>query len=136
MIDNVNLAKKLGYLEMPDDCVVSLDDALSLPDHKLVILCTGSQGEPTAILGRLSTGKYSAFSIKEGDTVVLSSHPIPGNEEQVSLIINRLIRMGANVIYNSLLSVHVSGHACADEMKMMISLIRPKYLILVHGELR
>ena len=90
MIDNVNLAKKLGYLEMPDDCVVSLDDALSLPDHKLVILCTGSQGEPTAILGRLSTGKYSAFSIKEGDTVVLSSHPIPGNEEQVSLIINRL----------------------------------------------
>lgn len=136
MIDNVNLAKKLGYLEMPDDCVVSLDDALSLPDHKLVILCTGSQGEPTAILGRLSTGKYSAFSIKEGDTVVLSSHPIPGNEEQVSLIINRLIRMGANVIYNSLLSVHVSGHACADEMKMMISLIRPKYLIPVHGELR
>ena len=104
--------------------------------HKLVILCTGSQGEPTAILGRLSTGKYSAFSIKEGDTVVLSSHPIPGNEEQVSLIINRLIRMGANVIYNSLLSVHVSGHACADEMKMMISLIRPKYLIPVHGELR
>ena len=133
---SVNLAKKLGYLEMPDDCVVSLDDALSLPDHKLVILCTGSQGEPTAILGRLSTGKYSAFSIKEGDTVVLSSHPIPGNEEQVSLIINRLIRMGANVIYNSLLSVHVSGHACADEMKMMISLIRPKYLIPVHGELR
>lgn len=136
MIDNVNLAKKLGYLEMPKECTVSLEEALTLPDHKVVILCTGSQGEPTAILGRLSTGKYYAFSIKEGDTVVFSSHPIPGNEEQVSAVINRLIRMGANVIYDSLWSVHVSGHACADEMKMMISLIRPKYLVPVHGELR
>lgn len=136
MIDNVNLAKKLGYLEIPDEDIVSLEEALTLPDHKVVILCTGSQGEPTAILGRLSRGKYYAFSIKEGDTVVFSSHPIPGNEEQVSMVINRLIRMGAKVIYDSLWSVHVSGHACADEMKMMISLIRPKYLIPVHGELR
>ena len=136
MIDNVNLAKKLGYLEMPDDSLVTLEEALTLPDHKVVILCTGSQGETTAILGRLSTGKYYAFSIKEGDTIVLSSHPIPGNEEQVSKVINRFLRMGAKVIYDSLWSVHVSGHACAEEMKMMISLIRPKYLIPVHGELR
>ncbi len=136
MIDNVNLAKKLGYLEMPDDSLVTLEEALTLPDHKVVILCTGSQGETTAILGRLSTGKYYAFSIKEGDTIVLSSHPIPGNEEQVSKVINRFLRMGAKVIYDSLWSVHVSGHACAEEMKMMISLIRPKYLIPIHGELR
>lgn len=136
MIDNVNLAKKLGYLEMPDDVLVTLETALTLPDDKVVILCTGSQGETTAILGRLSTGKYHAFSIKEGDTIVFSSHPIPGNEEQVSKVINRFLRMGAKVIYDSLWSVHVSGHACAEEMKMMINLIRPKYLIPIHGELR
>jgi ribonuclease J len=87
-------------------------------------------------MGRLSTGKYYAFSIKEGDTVMLSSNPIPGNEERVSAVINRLYRMGANVIYNSLLSVHVSGHACQEEMKLLINLVKPEYFIPVHGELR
>ena len=136
MIDNVSLATKLGYIKIPEDSIVSLEEALNLPDKEVLILCTGSQGEPTSILGRLSTGKYNAFSIKSGDTVVFSSHPIPGNEENVSTVINRLFRMGANVIYHSLMSVHVSGHACQEEMKLLLNLIRPKYFIPVHGELR
>lgn len=136
MVDNIALAKKLGYLDMPESEIVSLEEALKLPDHKVLILCTGSQGEPTSILGRLSTGKYYAFSINPGDTVLLSSSPIPGNEEQISNVINRLYRMGANVIYNSVLSIHVSGHACQEEMKMLVNFLKPKYIIPTHGELR
>ncbi|MHC1772567.1 MAG: ribonuclease J [Flexilinea sp.] len=136
MVDNVNLATKLGYIKIPEESLVSLEEALNLPDKDVLILCTGSQGEPTSILGRLSTGKYFAFSIKPGDTVVLSSHPIPGNEEDVSGLINRLYRMGANVIYSSVMSVHVSGHACQEEIKLLFNLVRPKYFIPVHGELR
>lgn len=136
MVDNVNLATKLGYIKIPEESLVSLEEALNLPDKEVLILCTGSQGEPTSILGRLSTGKYYAFSIKPGDTVVLSSHPIPGNEENISGVINRLYRMGANVIYSSVMSIHVSGHACQEEMKLLLNLVRPKYFIPVHGELR
>ena len=136
MVDNVNLARKLGYIDLPEESVIPLDRALSLPDKEVLILCTGSQGEATSILGRLSQGKYNAFSIKKGDTIVLSSSPIPGNEENISGVINRLYRMGANVIINSVLSVHVSGHACQEEMKLLMNLVRPKYLIPVHGELR
>lgn len=136
MIDNVNLARKLGYIDLPEESVIPLDQALSLPDKEVLILCTGSQGEATSILGRLSHGKYNAFSIKKGDTIVLSSSPIPGNEENISGVINRLYRMGANVVINSVLSVHVSGHACQEEMKLLMNLVRPKYLIPVHGELR
>ena len=136
MVDNVNLARKLGYIDLPEESVIPLDQALSLPDKEVLILCTGSQGEETSILGRLSRGHYNAFSIKQGDTIVLSSSPIPGNEENISAVINRLYRMGANVIINSVLSVHVSGHACQEEMKLLMNLVHPKYLIPVHGELR
>ncbi|MBR6089710.1 MAG: ribonuclease J [Anaerolineaceae bacterium] len=136
MVDNVNLALKLGYIDLPEESVVPLDQALSLPDKEVLILCTGSQGEETSILGRLSRGKYNAFSIRKGDTIVLSSSPIPGNEENISGVINRLYRLGADVIINSVLSVHVSGHACQEEMKLLMNLVRPKYLIPVHGELR
>ncbi len=136
MVDNVNLARKFGYIDLPEESVVPLDQALSLPDKEVLILCTGSQGESTSILGRLSHDKYNGFSIKKGDTVVLSASPIPGNEENISGVINRLYRMGAKVIFNSVLSVHVSGHACQEEMKLLMNLVRPKYLIPVHGELR
>lgn len=136
MVDNVNLARKLGYIDLPEESVIPLDQALSLPDKEVLILCTGSQGEESSILGRLSRGKYNAFSIKKGDTIVLSSSTIPGNEENISGVINRLYRLGADVIFNSVLSVHVSGHACQDEMKLLMNLVRPKYLIPVHGELR
>lgn len=136
MIDNAKMARKLGYLEIPDNLLVPIDQALSLPEDEVVIMCTGSQGEPTSILGRLSVGENRLFDLKEGDTVVLSSHPIPGNEENVYRTINRLFERGADVIYESIAPVHVSGHASQEEMKLLIHLLRPKYFIPVHGEMR
>jgi ribonuclease J len=107
-----------------------------MPPSQVVIMCTGSQGEPTSILGRLSAGNNRLFDIIPGDTVVLSSHPIPGNEENVYRVINRLFQRGANVIYESIAPVHVSGHASQEEMKLLLHLTRPKFFIPVHGELR
>lgn len=136
MIDNAKMARKLGYLEIPENLVVPIDQALGMHNSEVVIMCTGSQGEPTSILGRLSMGTNRLFNIKEGDTVVLSSHPIPGNEENVYRTINRLFELGANVIYEAIAPVHVSGHASQEEMKLLIHLVKPKYVIPVHGELR
>jgi len=99
-------------------------------------MSTGTQGEPTSIMGRLSTGTNRQFDIIQGDTVVFSSHPIPGNEESVHRTINRLFRRGANVIYESIAPVHVSGHARQEEMKLLLHLVKPKYFIPIHGELR
>jgi ribonuclease J len=136
MIDNAKMARKLGYLDIPEGLTLSIDQALTMPADDIVIMCTGSQGEPSSILGRLSTGRYRLFDIQSGDTVVLSSHPIPGNEENVYRTINRLIQRGADVIYEAIAPVHVSGHASQEEIKLLINLVRPKFLIPVHGELR
>ncbi len=136
MIDNAKMARKLGYLEIPEGLLINLDQALNMPDRDVVIMCTGSQGEPGSILGRLSAGSYRAFDIQPGDTVVLSSHPIPGNEENVYRTINRLFQRGANVLYEAIAPVHVSGHASQEEMKLLINLVRPKYFIPIHGEIR
>jgi ribonuclease J len=99
-------------------------------------MCTGSQGEPSSIIGRLSTGSNRQFDVKSGDTVVLSSHPIPGNEETVSRAINRIMRFGATVIYDAIAPIHVSGHASQEEQKFLINLVRPKNFLPIHGELR
>ena len=136
MLDNMKIARKLGFLDIDDTLVVPIDQALTMKDHEVVIMCTGSQGEPTSILGRLSTGTNRLFDIQPGDTVVLSSHPIPGNEENVYRTINRLFERQANVIYEALAPVHVSGHASQEEMKLLLHLTRPKFFIPVHGELR
>ncbi|NMC53810.1 MAG: ribonuclease J [Chloroflexi bacterium] len=136
MIDNAKMARKLGYLEVPEEMVVFLDQALNLPKDKIVLMITGSQGEPNSILGRLSTGRHRQLSIEAGDTVVLSSQAIPGNEELVYRTINRLFEYGADVIYENIAPVHVSGHASQEELKLMINLVKPKYLVPVHGELR
>jgi ribonuclease J len=136
MVDNMKMARKLGYLDIPDSLIVSIEQALTMPDKEVVIMCTGSQGEPTSIMGRLSTGTNRLFDIKVGDTVVLSSHPIPGNEENVYRTINRLFQRGASVIHEGLAPVHVSGHASQEEMKLLIHLTRPKFVIPIHGELR
>ena len=136
MVDNARIARKLGYLEIPDALLVSLEEALNMDEEKVTIMCTGSQGEPTSILGRLSTGTHRQIEVKPGDTVVLSSHPIPGNEENVFRTINQLFARGANVIYENLAPVHVSGHASQEEMKLMMHLTQPKYFIPIHGELR
>jgi len=107
-----------------------------LPDNKVVLMCTGSQGEPSSIIGRLSTGSNRQFDVKRGDTIVLSSHPIPGNEETISRAINRLLRLGADVIYDAIAPVHVSGHASQEEQKLLFNLVKPKHFLPIHGELR
>jgi ribonuclease J len=136
MVDNAKMARKLGYLNIPDDVLVNVDQALKMDAEKVVLMATGTQGEPTSILGRLSTGTNRQFDVKPGDTIVLSSHPIPGNEEMVYRTINRLFRRGANVIYESIAPVHVSGHASQEEIKLLLHLVKPKFLIPIHGELR
>jgi ribonuclease J len=136
MVDNAKMARKLGYLDFPDNLLVSVEQALGMKEKDVAIMCTGSQGEPTSIMGRLSTGTYHLFDIKAGDTVVLSSHPIPGNEEDVYRTINRLFERGADVLYEAIAPVHVSGHASQEEMKLMLNLVRPKYFIPIHGEIR
>lgn len=135
MVENAKMARKLGYLDLSDDLVVPIDQALRMDPKDVVLMCTGTQGEPTSIMGRLSTGTNRHFDIIPGDTIVLSSHPIPGNEESVYRTINRLFRRGANVIYEAIAPVHVSGHASQEEMKLLMHLVRPKYVIPIHGEL-
>lgn len=136
MVDNAKIARELGYLEVDDKTMVNIDQALKMPDDEVVLMCTGSQGEPSSIIGRLSAGTNRQFDVKSGDTVVLSSHPIPGNEETISRTINRLFRRGANVIYEAIAPVHVSGHASQEELKLLLNLVRPKHFIPIHGELR
>ena len=136
MVDNMKMARELGYVNFPERLVVSLEKSLSMPDDQVVLMCTGSQGEPSSILGRLARGTNRKFDVREGDTIVISSHPIPGNEESVSRTINNLFRRGANVIYQAIAPVHVSGHASQEEIKLLLHLVRPKHLIPIHGELR
>ncbi|MCU0486898.1 MAG: ribonuclease J [Anaerolineales bacterium] len=136
MVENAKIARKLGYLDISDELVVPLDQALKMKSKDIVLMCTGTQGEPTSILGRLSTGTNRQFDLEQGDTVIFSSHPIPGNEESVSRTINRLFRRGANVIYDKIAPVHVSGHASQEEMKLLLHMINPLYFIPIHGELR
>jgi len=136
MVDNAKIARKLGYLNVPEETMVPLEQALNMDSKQVVIMCTGSQGEPSSIIGRLSAGTNRQFDLKAGDTVVLSSHPIPGNEENVSRAINRMLRRGANVIYDAIAPIHVSGHASQEEQKLLLNLVKPKNFIPIHGELR
>jgi ribonuclease J len=136
MADNTKMARNLGYLDIPDDMLVNLGEAAKLPARKVVIMATGAQGEPTAVLGRLATGQHASLSTQDGDTVVLSSHTIPGNEELIHRVINRLFQQGADVYYDPLSAVHVSGHASQEEQKLLINMLRPEFFIPIHGELR
>jgi len=136
MAENIKVARQLGILDLPDDLLIDVNRVSSIQPHKLVIMVTGSQGEPTSVLSRMAAGKYRALEVEKGDTIVLSSHPIPGNEEMVYRTINRLFQKGANVVYDPIAQVHVSGHARQEEMRLLINLVRPKYLLPIHGELR
>ena len=136
MVENAKMARKLGYLEIPDELIVNIDEALKMDPRRVVLMSTGTQGEPSSITGRLSTGTNRSFDVIPDDTIVLSSHPIPGNEEMVFRTINRLIRRGAHVIYESIAPVHVSGHASQEEMKLLLHLVSPEFFIPIHGELR
>ena len=136
MIENARIARRLGYLEIPEELIVPIDQALSMKPSKVVLMCTGTQGEPSSILGRLSSGTNRQFGVETGDTVVLSSHPIPGNEEMVHRTINRLLQRGADVIYDAIAPVHVSGHASQEEQRQLLQTVKPKHFIPIHGELR
>lgn len=136
MTDNIRMASNLGYLELPPDLLVNMDEAVRLPPEQIVFMATGTQGEPTAVLNRLAGGRHKNLELQRGDTIVMSAHPIPGNEEAVYRIINRLLQRGANVIYDPIAPVHVSGHASQEEQKLMLSLVKPRYFIPIHGELR
>ncbi len=136
MSEYAKIARKLGYLDVSDDLLVTVAQAQQMPAHKIVFMVTGSQGEPSAVLGKLAAGRHRQLDVRKNDTIIFSSHPIPGNEEMVYRTINRLIERGADVIYDAIESVHVSGHACQEEMRLMLNLTQPKHLIPVHGEVR
>lgn len=136
MQQNLEIAVEMGYVWLPPDTLIRSDHLNQYEGHELVILATGAQGEPLSALTRISRDEYKAVQIEPGDTVILSATPIPGNESLVWRTVNRLIRKGANVIYPPMQPVHVSGHACQEELKMMLALVRPKYVIPMHGEPR
>ncbi len=136
MTENVKTARKIGLLDIPDDILVDLNRINHIMPNQLVIVATGSQGEPSAVLSRLATGTHRSLDVMAGDTIVVSAHTIPGNEEMVSRTINHLFRRGAEVIYDPIAPVHVSGHASQEEMKLLIGLTNPRYFVPVHGELR
>lgn len=134
MVNVTRVAIELGYLKMPEDMIVDLYDISKYPENELVIVTTGSQGEPMAALSRMAKQEHRQLRLKQGDLVVISATPIPGNEKSVKRVIDKLLKLGAEVIYESLADVHVSGHAKEEELKLMHTLIKPKYFAPVHGE--
>lgn len=136
MVNVVNIALELGYLQCPEGAIIDIDDTKNYTADQIVIITTGSQGEPMSALTRMSTSDHRKVDIRPGDTVIISATPIPGNEKLVSKTIDNLIKLGADVIYEKSNGVHVSGHASQEEMKLMQNLVRPKYFIPVHGEFR
>ncbi|SDK53113.1 ribonuclease J [Natronincola ferrireducens] len=136
MVNVVAVAEELGNLIIPDGLIIDVNHIDQYEDHEIVIITTGSQGETMAGLSRMATSDHRKLDIRAGDTVIISATPIPGNEKTVSRVINQLFEKGADVIYESLADVHVSGHACQEELKLMHKLASPKYFIPVHGEFR
>ncbi len=136
MINMIQTAVELGYINAPKNIFIELDMIKNYSDDQLVIITTGSQGEPMSALTRMANGEHKKVNINSNDLVIISATPIPGNEKFVSKVIDDLMKIGAEVVYSSLADVHVSGHACQEEQKLMISLVRPKFFIPVHGEYR
>ena len=136
MINNVNMALNMGYLDAPEDTVIPLSAARQLPHERVVIVATGSQGEPTSALVRIANGRHRDIEVVPGDTVVISASPIPGNETLVAKTIDNLLKQGAEVLYSRISLVHVHGHAAREELKMMLSIVKPRYFLPIHGEYR
>ncbi|ANW98950.1 ribonuclease J [Thermoclostridium stercorarium subsp. thermolacticum DSM 2910] len=136
MINVVKTAMKLGYLNIPPDVLIDIDRIQKLPRNQIVMITTGSQGEPMSALSRIASNSHRKVSIEKGDLVIISASPIPGNEKYISRVINDLFKQGANVIYEALVEVHVSGHARQEELKLIHRLVRPKFFMPVHGEYR
>ena len=136
MSNNVKMAINMGYLNAPPGTIVSMNEARQLPHERVIIMATGSQGEPTSALVRIANGEHRDVEIVPGDTVVISASPIPGNEKVVAKTIDNLFRQGANVIYSRIATVHVHGHASQEELKTMLRLVNPRFFVPIHGEYR
>ncbi|MBA02053.1 MAG: ribonuclease J [Chloroflexi bacterium] len=136
MEKNIQISRDLGYISAPDQVFMSRKEMRTYPSHKTIIICTGSQGEPNAALSRIARGNHQYIEIQEGDTVILSSNPVPGNEKSVSKNINMLFEAGADVIYNQIDNVHVRGHAAKEELKIIHRIIKPQNFVPIHGEFR
>jgi ribonuclease J len=136
MVDNVAMAREIGYVQAPEGLIVGVDEMRRVPDRELVVITTGSQGEPTSALTRMANGDHRHIEIKHGDTVVISANPIPGNETAVARNVDNLFRLGAEVLYNRVANVHVRGHASREELKIIQSIVQPEYFVPVQGEYR
>lgn len=134
MINVVSVAAELGYLNVPKDVLIDIETIKNYPPEELVIVTTGSQGEPLSALHRIAFSDHRQVEIIPGDMIIISATPIPGNEKLVSKVVNELMKRGANVVYERMYDVHVSGHACQEELKFMMSIVKPKYFIPLHGE--
>lgn len=133
MVNTIGIASGLGYINIPEHTLIETDNISNYPDNKTVIITTGSQGESMAALSRMANGSHKKVSIKPDDVIIFSSHPIPGNEKAVSKVMNELTMKGASIVFQD---VHVSGHACQEEIKLLYSLVKPKYAVPVHGEFK
>jgi ribonuclease J len=136
MVNVMTVAMELGYLKVPTGTLIDIDQIQNYPDDRMVVITTGSQGEPMAALSRMASSDHRKVEITPGDMVIISANPIPGNEKLISKVINQLFMRGADVIYESLADIHVSGHACQEELKLIHTLVKPKFFIPVHGEYR
>jgi ribonuclease J len=136
MIDNTNMARQLGYLHAPNGVLIGVEEMRNTPPGKLVVVTTGSQGEPTSALTRMANGDHRHIAIQKGDTVVLSATAIPGNEQAVYRNVDNLFRLGADVLYNRVSNIHVRGHASREELKLLQAIVQPEYFVPIHGEYR
>ncbi|MGA2192671.1 MAG: ribonuclease J [Nitrospirota bacterium] len=136
MVDNARIASDLGYLHIPEGMWMKLEDLKNIPDEQVVIITTGSQGEPMSAMNRMAMDEHKHIKIRPGDTVIISAKIIPGNEKSIARIINHLFMRGADVVYEKTSEIHVSGHASKEELKLMLNIVKPKYFIPVHGEYR
>jgi len=136
MITNTKIARELGYLVIDDDDIIDAYEASGLAPERIVVMCTGSQGEPLSALARMANGDHKTVKVERGDTVIIAATPVPGNEKAVNRVINRLAKAGATVAHRGTVHVHVSGHAAAEELKLMLNLVQPKFFMPIHGETR
>lgn len=134
MVKNTEMTRELGYLKIPETSLIEVDKLNKYPPEKVVLITTGSQGEPLSALSRMSSGSHRSVRVGEGDFIIISANPIPGNEKMVTKVVNGLLKLGAEVIYESMYDVHVSGHACQEEQKLMLTLAKPQFFLPVHGE--
>lgn len=134
MVHVIEKATELGYLKVPKGMLIDIDEMSRYPDEKIVLVTTGSQGEPLSALTRMAMNSHRKVTITPNDFIIISAKPIPGNEKFVTRVVNELMKSGAEVIYESMYEVHVSGHACQEELKLIQALTKPKFFIPVHGE--